>query len=452
MSTSSSTSPDTPPMAYQAPVHVPLPTYDWAASDQMWEFCLFKCQLETWTRICKIKAEEKLDYLICILGKEGYATMDRWVPADEAHKNNPVKFLDYTENTLYDKISPQVHVYELEDITKRSDKSIDKLVDWICQLTHRAQIGDGNDAVIEFKVQCRLIQVIPDADIELHKQLLKVSHDKRVLHLLEICRTYYAVESGVAAMCVGHAVHAVCHTCQTHDPKLQMSYAPCPNCTCQHPPGRHNCPAQESRCKGFGKKGHWWAKCHSSSTTSLQASHCQPWFKSHKKGRELQAAKAKTEKRSLHKDLFIATMDWRTVGDVHPKEMIIDNISSLQCNEVYMVIKLPVSTSSKSTSSVHVKVDTRSGGNILPLHLYQQLHPKQTIPDGLPIGLDPVQTKLTAYNRSPIPLYGILCSPILWQPNTPGAQPCMIHSYWYIADTPGPVLLGLPACKRLAVV
>ena len=48
--------------------------------------------------------------------------------------------------------------------------------------------------------------------------------------------------------------------------------------------------------------------------------------------------------------------------------------------------------------------------------------------------------------------YGILCAPILWQPNTPGAQPHMIHSYWYIADTPGPALLGLPACGKLAVV
>ena len=42
--------------------------------------------------------------------------------------------------------------------------------------------------------------------------------------------------------------------------------------------------------------------------------------------------------------------------------------------------------------------------------------------------------------------------PILWQPNTPGAQPHMIHSYWYIADTPGPALLGLPGSERLAVV
>ena len=145
-------------------------------------------------------------------------------------------------------------------------------------------------------------------------------------------------------------------------------------------------------------------------------------------------------------------MDCGTVGDMHPKEMIIDNISSQQCNEAYTVIKLPASDSSKGTTSVHVKIDTGSGGNILPLHLFQQLHPKQTSPDGLPIGLDPIQTKLTTYNGSPIPLYRILWGPILWQPNTPGAQPCIIHSYWYIADTPSPALLGLPACEKLAVI
>ena len=94
-------------MAYQVPVHVPLPTYDWAVSDQMQEFCLFKCQLEAWTQIHKIKAEEKLDYLLCILGKEGYATIDRWVPVDEAHKNNPKKFLDYIDSMLDDEISQE---------------------------------------------------------------------------------------------------------------------------------------------------------------------------------------------------------------------------------------------------------------------------------------------------------------------------------------------------------
>ena len=74
------------PILCQAPVNAPLPTYNWNVADQMREFCPFKCQLETWFRLHKIKAEECLDYLLCILGKEGYVAMDCWVPLDEGHK------------------------------------------------------------------------------------------------------------------------------------------------------------------------------------------------------------------------------------------------------------------------------------------------------------------------------------------------------------------------------
>ena len=231
--------------------------------------------------------------------------MDRWVPADEAHKNDPAKFLDYIESTLDDEFSPRVRVYELEDITKRSDESIDELVNQICQLAQRAQISDGSDAAIEFEVQCRLIRMIPDTNIKLCKQLLKVSCDKRLSHLLEICRTYYAVESGVAAMCAGHVVHDVCHACQTHDHKPPTSYTPCPNCTHQHPPGRNNCPAHDSACKGCGKKGHWQAKCKSCNSTSPQAPHCPPRFKNCEKGREPQAANPKQRRNPYTKTCLL---------------------------------------------------------------------------------------------------------------------------------------------------
>ena len=40
-----------------------------------------------------------------------------------------------------------------------------------------------------------LICAIPDGDVELWKKLLKVSHDKVVSHPLDICHTYYSVES-----------------------------------------------------------------------------------------------------------------------------------------------------------------------------------------------------------------------------------------------------------------
>ena len=130
---SASTSATPAPVIYQTPINVPLPTYDWNGANQMCEFRLFKCQLDSWIQLQKMKDEEHLDYLLCILGKEGYTAMDCWVPTDGVHKQDLKKFLDYLENTLDNVISPQVWVYELEDIKKRSGKSIDEIIDRIHQ-------------------------------------------------------------------------------------------------------------------------------------------------------------------------------------------------------------------------------------------------------------------------------------------------------------------------------
>ena len=96
---------------------------------------------------------------------------------------------------------------------KKKDETVDTLFGHICQLTHCALIGDGSDAAVEFKVQHRLIPVIPDGDIELQKEHLKVGQDKGVSHWLEICHTYYAIESGAAAMCAGKSISAVQKSC-----------------------------------------------------------------------------------------------------------------------------------------------------------------------------------------------------------------------------------------------
>ena len=70
------------------------------------------------------------------------------------------------------------------------------------------------------------------------------------------------------------------------------------------------------------------------------------------------------------------------VGDVHAP----------QCNEAYTTIQLPASASRKGTASLCVKVDTRAGGNVLPLRVFQCLYPDQISPAGLPTGLDHVNT------------------------------------------------------------
>ena len=131
---------------------------------------------------------------------------------------------------------------------------------------------------------------------------------------------------------------------------------------------------------------------------------------------------------------------------------MVGDVCTPQCNEAYTTIQLPASASRKGTASLCVKVDTRAGGNMLPLRVFRCLYPDQISPAGLPTGLDHVNTQLTAYNGSHTPLYGVLQGPITWQPDCPGARPHRVKSYWYIADTPGPAILGLPLSEKLAVV
>ena len=141
-----------------------------------------------------------------------------------------------------------------------------------------------------------------------------------------------------------------------------------------------------------------------------------------------------------------------TVRHTHPKEIMVGDVCAPQCNEAYTTIQQPASTSRKGTVSLHVKVNTVAGGNVLPLHVFQHLYPDQIRPAGQPTGLDHISTRLTAYNRSHITLYGALHGPITWQPDHPGCQPHRVNSYWYVADTPGPTILGLPSSEKLAVV
>ena len=101
-----------------------------------------------------------------------------------------------------------------------------------------------------------------------------------------------------------------------------------------------------------------------------------------------------------------------TVRNTHPEEIMVRDIHAPQCNETYTTIQLPASTSRKGTASLCIKVDTRTGCNLLPCHVFQHLYPDHISPTGLPTGLDHVSTRLTTYNGYHIPLYGALHGPI----------------------------------------
>ena len=73
-----------------------------------------------------------------------------------------------------------------------------------------------------------------------------------------------------------------------------------------------------------------------------------------------------TEEAPPCNELFVNAVNCGTVGDTHQEEIVVDNVHAPWCNEVYTMVQLPASASSKGTFSLHMKVNTGARGNVLP--------------------------------------------------------------------------------------
>ena len=119
--------------------------------------------------------------------------------------------------------------------------------------------------------------------------------------------------------------------------------------------------------------------------------------------------------------------------------------------EAFTTIKMPADIGPNWLGTVCCKVNTGTGGNIMSLSVFQKLFPSQLDANGKPTSLHPTATQLTAYNGSTIPQLGAHDTAIEWRPSSHG-PPKHVHTQWYIADTSGPAILGLPSSLKLGVI
>ena len=71
-----------------------------------------------------------------------------------------------------------------------------------------------------------------------------------------------------------------------------------------------------------------------------------------------------------HDELFMDAINHSPIGNTHPEEILVGDICAPWCNEAYTTIQLPASASRGGTASLHIKVDTRAGGNVLPVCVF----------------------------------------------------------------------------------
>ena len=488
---------------------ISLPIYDWDLNDAYHSFSIFWHSLENWLLLNCIMpdSEDHLWYIFEALGTKSLEMHVQWMPTSSKEEQRVTKakasaFLDRIQQGMTCNVNTHVHLGELEDVVARLGEDPHDLVTCIKTLMDHCNMI--NDEHQEHELHCHIIHAYCH-DGKLLGKLMAKPFKTPSSELADITVNYFAIQH--AQEQVSHSSkpidaihHDKCREANTscngngHTPPAPSK--DCPNCTWQHPAGRTNCPTWDSKCD---KIGHWGPKCHggkppkpmnappprNAPLTGSQhgKSRHPPRSHNHHPGRggqtdaidlgkdhssqdeialhsiqtnETTVATActtgNTKGTTTHDELFIDAINYGIIGNTQPEEIMVGDVSTPWCNEAYTTVQLPASASRKETASLHVKVNTGAGGNMLPLCVFWHLYPNQISPAGLPTGLDHISIRLITYNRSHIPLYGALRGSITWQPGCLGAQPHWVNSYWYVADTPSPAILGLPSYKRLAVV
>ena len=257
-----------------------------------------------------------------------------------------------------------------------------------------------------------------------------------VPHLLEICHTYYAIESVAAAMCAGKTINAAQKSCQ---PWKQLQKHPS-QCWELHMPAPSRMVTM-ALLKSLSAKVVWRKDIVKLSV--IPATTTNPllqWTTNQKV--HMVNVEGREEGWPCSSPHWGTTMGWDFLYDV----------CAPPTNDAHTTVPLLAYASNKGMASLWVKVDNGASGNVLPLHLFRHLYPTCNDKTGHPTGLNMSNTRLTVYNGTWIPLFGSLDGPIIWQPESPSKQPCQINSCCYEADTPGPAILGLPSCKRFEVI
>ena len=116
--------------------------------------------------------------------------------------------------------------------------------------------------------------------------------------------------------------------------------------------------------------------------------------------------------------------------------------SSVPDNATQAFVDLKIGTSVYQ-EELKCKVDTGAEGTILPLSIYESLQ-QHTVPKQL-CSLTSSSVKIIAYGGTPVKLHGTCRLGIRHKHQ-------FTSTTFYVTDTKGPVLIGLPTCQTLGLV
>ena len=207
----------------------------------------------------------------------------------------------------------------------------------------------------------------------------------------------------------------------------------CGKCGLQH--GK-KCPAFGTRCRKCKQYNHWEQVCRSKQIQDRQSR--SPALLPLSDRRPLD----KTKQSKVH-----------TVEEVSSdfEELLFETIRidstdiDVERDEAFAKLSVNLPNIDHPNVMLKVKVDTGAQGNILPLRIYKNMFPDHVDENGFPTDTKSTQTRLTAYNGTPITQHGICTIHCSYNDNGTEAD-------FYVADVDGPAICGLPTLCKLKLV
>ena len=235
---------------------------------------------------------------------------------------------------------------------------------------------------------------------------------------------------------------------RTHEPSGRREEAPtCAKCGRHHAP-TDRCPAEGSRCNACGKLNHWQRVCRQATGWTSGAG-----GRRHSSGRPRSRARSRRrtnrderQRGGVHSISQDARFD-QLSDNFEPLAFNTVNIYAVERDEVYATLRITLKDRPDIPATLRVKVDTGAQGNVMPLRTFQRMYPSNIDTEGILVrgSLEHRDTILTAYNGQLIRQYGTTRLKWVHETTTHEAE-------FFVADTPGPVILGLPSCRKLNLV
>ena len=420
------------------------PYMNWSSLDLPGTFKLFKKKCEIFFTVRDIKPEKRVSHMLLYVGDEGLRIFNSWTLSDSDREKSDVLWAKFEEH-LEPKVSFRVQRYYLQRLSQTEGESNDGCMTR-CKL--QALKCKFNQAELEERLIEQLI--VGTRLSKLQKELLAKDENLTLDQALNIVRTQASIShmSQLRGMQTGTDVHSI----------RTVNKSNCHSCGRQHTT-KERCPAHGSTCRKCGRKNHWQAVC-----------------KKHGRGNW----KPRTRSRSRHDERSLPqrndgpTFSREGKRDVHLVEQANTEshdqmTSQFEHFNFATMSRLPNATSAKDTrdevfatldirlpnkgrghtADLKVKIDTGAQGNILPLRIFRRMFPEKLTAEGYRSHgsvANRTNTTLSVYNDSRIPQYGSITLPCRYSCSE------WVYAEFFLTDTNGPAILGLPDSHQLKFV